>query len=418
MLRALLAGTLAAAATRAATRPNIVLILNDDHDEFLGGWTPMNQTRALLGARGATARNWFIHTPVCCPSRAEILTGRYFHNLRVDGPDDGGCMHANLSKVENFSYAAALARAGYVNGYFGKHVNDAPHAPPPGWDCATCYWFANGGGKDAEPGGYLNASFADFDGGAPVGSVDDGYHADGPGYYAATTAGEFGGYTTSVIANKSIAWLRRVAPLDAPFMLTLAPKAPHVPATPAPWYTRGTWIDALPGAPRTPDYNASAQTLAGHHWLIAQQGIITDAQGVEIDELFRDRWRTLLSVDDAVAGVVGALDELGVLDSTYVLLTSDHGYVRIFPRISLRISLAGTISATIGCRAASSTCTTTTRASRLSSAARACARARPSTRPAPTSTCCRRCSRSPAPRPRRAPSSTGATRARISSRCD
>ena len=82
----------------------------------------------------------------------------------------------------------------------------------------------------------------------------------------------------------------------------------------------------MPGAPRTPDYNASADALAGHHWLIAQQAAITPAEGAQIDELFRDRWRTLLSVDDAVAGVVGALDELGALDDTYIILTSDHGY--------------------------------------------------------------------------------------------
>jgi N-acetylglucosamine-6-sulfatase len=49
-------------------------------------------------------------------------------------------------------------------------------------------------------------------------------------------------------------------------------------------------------------------------------------QSQEIDELFRDRWRTLLSVDDAVAGVIKALTELDVLENTYLFFTSDHGY--------------------------------------------------------------------------------------------
>ena len=38
----------------------------------------------------------------------------------------------------------------------------------------------------------------------------------------------------------------------------------------------------------------------------------------------RNRWRTLLSVDDLVEGVVGALQEANVLDHTYVLYSSDH----------------------------------------------------------------------------------------------
>ena len=191
----------------------------------------MKKTMELFAETGAVASNWFIHTPVCCPSRAELLTGRYFHNLRVAGPSAGGCMHADLARVEPYSYAAALARANYSHGYFGKHVNAAPHEPPAGWDCASCYWFANGGGADAEPGGYLNATFSDFAGGAAVGP--DAYHA-AAGTYVASTAGEFGGYTTAVIANKSIAWLRDTVARGggAPFSLTLAPKAPHVPATP------------------------------------------------------------------------------------------------------------------------------------------------------------------------------------------
>ena len=86
-----------------------------------------------------------------------------------------------------------------------------------------------------------------------------------------------------------------------PWFLAVAPKAPHVAAAPAPWYRRGTFVDAL-RAPRGGSYNASKAQLAEHHWLISQQGPITQAQEVAIDELFRDRWRALLSVDDAVVG--------------------------------------------------------------------------------------------------------------------
>jgi hypothetical protein len=169
-------------------QPNLVLFLQDDQDLALGGWTPMRQAHAVLNSKGATADNWFIHTPVCCPSRAELLSGRYFHNLREETPS-GGCMHVDETKVFPVSVAQYLGRAGYTNGYFGKNLNQCPNKPPPGWDCPTCYWFANGGGKDVEPGGYLNATFNDYSQWPQ--SVNGTYRAD--------TTGEFGGYTTAVI---------------------------------------------------------------------------------------------------------------------------------------------------------------------------------------------------------------------------
>jgi len=301
------------------TRPNIILVLNDDQDLQLGGLKPLRKTKTLL--RGANASNWFIHTPVCCPSRGEILTGRYFHNIRAHTYNaKGTCMHVNTSKVNPYSFGIYLQRLNYTLGYFGKHMNVAPHNPPPGWDCDTCHWFANGGGSDTEPGGYLNATFSDFY--ANTTSPVDMYH-NNRSEYRANTNGEFAGYTTSIIGNKSIAWLNRVHDLGKPFMLTLASKGPHVPATPAPWY-RKEFSELR--APRDEAYNASEQALSHHHGLISSQGPITPKQGDVIDELFRNRWRTLLSIDDAISELYETVRSLNLLDSTYWIVTSDHGY--------------------------------------------------------------------------------------------
>ena len=318
----LLATPAAAAAATAKKKPNIVLFLCDDQDMTLGGWSPMKQTDAVWSAKGATAKNWFIHTPVCCPSRAELLSGRYAHNVRMN-TTKGGCMHMDTNKVNPNSFGKYLGGQGYTMGWFGKHMNQCPHDPPPGWDCPTCYWFANGGGNDNEPGGFFNATFSDFKGGVPV--VEPALYGGKTGSYKANTAGEFAGYTTSIIANRSIAWLHEVAKGPKPFFFAVAPKAPHVAATPAPWYLTGTYIDQL-SAPRDPAFNASKELLADHHWLISQQDIITTEQGEAIDHLFRDRWRSLLSVDDAVVGVMAALEQLDVLENTFMFFTSDHGY--------------------------------------------------------------------------------------------
>ena len=127
---------------------NIVLFLMDDMDLKLGSWKALPKATKLLSEQGATAENWMIHTPVCCPSRAELVTGRYFHNIRVAEPSDGGCMHVNVSLTNDFYnkwyFGPHLQQAGYTVGIFGKHLNSYnPTCPPPGVD----RWFANGGGE-------------------------------------------------------------------------------------------------------------------------------------------------------------------------------------------------------------------------------------------------------------------------------
>jgi arylsulfatase A-like enzyme len=71
---------------------------------------------------------------VCCPSRSELLTGRYFHNIRDDAFTlaDGtkGCMHVNVTKPDTrtgnpLTFSTALYDAGYATGVFGKYMNDA-----------------------------------------------------------------------------------------------------------------------------------------------------------------------------------------------------------------------------------------------------------------------------------------------------
>eukprot|EP01050_Picozoa_sp_SAG11_P039115 SAG11_NODE_16300_length_551_cov_1.371681_1_plen_95_part_01 len=95
----------------------------------------MKQTLELVAAKGMFATNWFIHTPVCCPSRAELLSGRYFHNLRMP-THNGGCMHVQTGipgledKPNEHSFAKYLVgEKGYTAGWFGKHLNHCPREP-------------------------------------------------------------------------------------------------------------------------------------------------------------------------------------------------------------------------------------------------------------------------------------------------
>lgn len=63
------------------------------------------------------------------------------------------------------------------------------------------------------------------------------------------------------------------------------------------------------------------------HWILRQvkQPMGNDSM-VWVDSKFRDRWRTLLSVDDMIENVVNLLDKYDALNNTYIIFASDNGY--------------------------------------------------------------------------------------------
>ncbi|XP_065829201.1 N-acetylglucosamine-6-sulfatase-like [Oscarella lobularis] len=282
--------------------PNIVFVLTDDQDIKLGGLTPMKNARKLIQDEGATLDNFFVTTPVCCPSRATILTGLYPHNIH--STDGSGCMHMNVtnSVFEAEMLGNWLQKTGYVTGQYGKLLNPNGVAP-----------YCKKTGAQKLPG------FDDY-----LTMCNDGryfknaFSYNGRYFESGTNPSD---YLTSILGNYTIKFINEALKKGQPFFTYIAPHAPHVPATPAPWYA-----DAFSNltAPRTPNYNYSA---LDHHWVVRQQQPLTaDKEEGEIDELFRNRWRTLLSVDDLIVAVVNLLKSKGELDNTYIMLTSDHGY--------------------------------------------------------------------------------------------
>jgi hypothetical protein len=142
-------------------------------------------------------------------------------------------------------------------GLFGKYLNSVANwtDPPPGFGA----WLANGGGD------YIAPSFG----------------ASGLGWYgipdgmARFTASD---YTTSVVGNASLAWVRRVATREphAPFFAYVAPKAAHEPFIPPPWYLH-TWRDDWPAAEPRPiaSWNASREQRADKHGVVASNRAIS-----------------------------------------------------------------------------------------------------------------------------------------------
>lgn len=287
----------------SSRRPNIVLILTDDLDVAIGGLNPLNKTKKLIGDAGMTFTNAFVASPLCCPSRASILSGKYPHNHHViNNTLDGNCSSKAWQKSEEpHTFPALLkASAGYQTFFAGKYLNQYGHSEaggvehvPPGWS----YWV--GLDKNSK---YYNYTLS-VNGKAQKHGAD--YSKD---------------YLTDLLANMSLDFLQYKTSYQ-PFFMMVSTPAPHSPWTAAPQY-QNSFKNTK--APRNPNFNVHGKDK---HWLIRQAKTPMSNSSIQfLDDAFRGRWQTLLSVDDLVEKIVKRLEVRGELNNTYIFFTSDNGY--------------------------------------------------------------------------------------------
>jgi hypothetical protein len=100
--------------------PNVLLITTDDQNRADLCWMP--KTRGLLGEHGVTFTRALSPDPLCCPARAELMTGQLGQNNGVRsnlGPRGG--FHALLDKDNTL--AGWLQDSGYQTAMVGKYLN-------------------------------------------------------------------------------------------------------------------------------------------------------------------------------------------------------------------------------------------------------------------------------------------------------
>jgi N-acetylglucosamine-6-sulfatase len=294
----------ALAAVAAATPParqaprNIVFILSDDHRyDFMGfmerapAWleTP-NLDRMAAG--GAHVRNAFVTTSLCSPSRASILTGQYAHRHGVVD---------NTSPIPPGTtfFPERLQAAGWRTAFIGKwHMGEESDDPRPGFD----RWVSFRG-----QGVYVD----------PLLNIDGRQQ-------------QFQGYTTDILTDQAIAFLReRSAEGDQPFFLLLSHKAVHAEFVPAERHA-GRYADAAIPYPPTMA-NTEANYRNKPQWVQEQRygwhGVDYAYHGaLDFDTFYRRYAETLLALDESVGRVIDYLEESGLDESTLVVYMGDNGF--------------------------------------------------------------------------------------------
>jgi arylsulfatase A-like enzyme len=269
-------------------RPSILLILTDDQ-RWDTLWAMPTVQRDLVG-RGVTFSNAFVDDPLCCPSRASILTGRYPQSTGVwqnAGPHGG--FHA--FREDSSTVAVWLHAAGYRTGLFGKYLNRyAGTYVPPGWD----RWVAFSG-----PTRYTNYRL----------NVDGRLERRGRG---ATN------YSTDVLAAEATSFIRGSR---GPIFAYFAPFAPHAPATPA-----ARDASAFSDLPRWRPPSFDERDMSDKPRWARSLPRLTRRRTARIEELRRDSYASLLSVDRAIGELLAALRDTGRLRDTLIVFTSDNGF--------------------------------------------------------------------------------------------
>lgn len=283
-------------------RPNIILILADDLDEKLGTTQYMPKLKKYLIDRGVTLENFLITTPMCCPSRINLLRSQYTHSHQVfnnEAPHGGFPKFFETGREES-TLAIWLQTAGYRTALIGKYMNAYPLADdrtyiPDGWS----EWYSPGR-KNAYDGYdyYLNENGELI----PYPPTEENFFTD-------------------VMSRKGVDFIQRAAQDDTPFFLLLSTFAPHEPATAARRHE-----DLLPGitAPRTPSFNEG--DVSDKPSDMSRNPLLSNEQMAYIDKTYRERVLSMLSVDEMIAEIFIALEANGLLDNTYVVFSSDQGF--------------------------------------------------------------------------------------------
>ncbi len=293
---------------QTAAKPNILFILADDLRASDLKYMP--RTQNLLNDRGTEFTKAWVTRSLCCPSRASTLRGQYTHNHRVwvNVPPSGGFWKFRDRGLESSTIATWLDdpdnfadRVDYDTILIGKYLNRyglnraGGYAPttyvPPGWD----HWHA-------WEGDYYSA---------------DTYDINQNGRIVRYRRSQI--HDTDLHARTAENFIRRTAG-GAPFFMHLSPNAPHSPSY---YPRRHAGMFKNTPLPRPSSFNEH-DVSDKPRWL-RRKSKLSSGQISSMTTYYRNRLRSLQSVDEMVGRLIDALRDTGELSRTHIVFTSDNG---------------------------------------------------------------------------------------------
>ncbi len=267
--------------TASSSRPNILFICTDDQAAWAIGASGNDQAITphmdRLASQSAYLVNSFVTTPVCSPSRAATLTGKYGYEVNVHNwfkPDD----QTNGLDPKFSTFAETLRDAGYRTGLVGKWhlgMNDRYYPTKQGFD-----YF--------------------------MGHRHGGFKVVNPQLEEMGEEKTYKGLTADILADHAIGFieshLRKNE--ESPFLLCWHTRAPHL-----------RWLPVAPedSEPYSDDFEISIPEYP-------------DLDTVSVTRMMREYLMSTRSVDRNLGRVLEVLDKLNIANNTVVIYTSDHGY--------------------------------------------------------------------------------------------
>lgn len=316
------------AAATADKRPNILFIFTDDHAAHAMSCygSKINTTPNLdrIANEGMLFTNCYCTNSICGPSRAVIQTGKHSH---INGFRRNG----NRFDGSQQTFPKLLQKVGYQTAIVGKwHLASAPQ----GFDYSE---VLRGQGPYYNPPMLLNGNPK------PV---------------------QHTGYTTDIITDLALSWLKEKRDQDKPFMLMFQHKAPHRNWQPGPkhlnmydnveipepdnlfddWSGRGTAAQTQDMSIRktmtasdlklVPPRNLTDEQLKTWNKAYAAKNKAFEEANLQGNDLIRwkyqryikDYLRCVASVDDNVGRMLDYLDDAGLAENTVVIYSSDQGF--------------------------------------------------------------------------------------------